>query len=77
MLFEQRFWDPVARGAVTLTFRRWKRAQVVPGRRYRTRGGMIEVEADVRKLKGLGLTLSLDVGYRLSPRGAAYLQARR
>lgn len=28
---------------------------------------------DVRKLKGLGLTHSLDVGYRLSPRGAAYL----
>lgn len=28
---------------------------------------------DVRKLKGLGLTESLDVGYRLSPRGAAYL----
>ena len=28
---------------------------------------------DVRKLKNLGLTLSLEVGYRLSPRGAAYL----
>jgi hypothetical protein len=28
---------------------------------------------DVRKLKNLGLTLSLDVGYRLSPRGEAYL----
>lgn len=28
---------------------------------------------DVRKLKGLGLTESLDVGYRLSPRGRAYL----
>lgn len=28
---------------------------------------------DVRKLKGLGLTHSLDVGYRLSPRGQAYL----
>jgi hypothetical protein len=28
---------------------------------------------DVRKLKGLGLTESLDVGYRLSPRGQAYL----
>lgn len=30
-------------------------------------------KADVRKLKELGLTLSLPVGYRLSPRGAAYL----
>lgn len=27
---------------------------------------------DVRKLKALGLTLSLEVGYRLSPRGQAY-----
>jgi hypothetical protein len=30
---------------------------------------------DVRKLKNLGLTLSLPVGYRLSPRGRAYLDA--
>ena len=31
---------------------------------------------DVRKLKNLGLTLSLNPGYRLSPRGEAYLRAR-
>jgi hypothetical protein len=30
---------------------------------------------DVRKLKNLGLTYSLEVGYRLTPRGAAYLDA--
>ncbi|MET0900443.1 MAG: hypothetical protein ABWY45_21225 [Mycobacterium sp.] len=29
----------------------------------------------VRRLKELGLTISLDVGYRLSPRGRAYLSA--
>lgn len=29
---------------------------------------------DVRKLKGLGLTRSFDVGYEVSPRGAAYLE---
>lgn len=29
---------------------------------------------DVRKLKVLGLTLSLEVGYRLSPRGEAFLR---
>ena len=29
---------------------------------------------DVRKLKELGLTLSLEVGYRLSPRGEAFLR---
>jgi hypothetical protein len=32
---------------------------------------------DVRKLKKLGLTISLEVGYALSPRGQAYLDARR
>ncbi|UDY35749.1 hypothetical protein [Dermatobacter hominis] len=32
-------------------------------------------KADVRKLKSLGLTESLEVGYRLSPRGAAVLAA--
>jgi hypothetical protein len=33
-------------------------------------------KADVRKLKELGLTESLDVGYRLSPRGKAVLSGR-
>jgi predicted transcriptional regulator len=28
----------------------------------------------VRQLKGLGLTISLDVGYRVSPRGRAFLR---
>src|SRR4051794_1492209 len=32
-------------------------------------------KADVRKLKALGLTESLRIGYRLSPRGRAVLQA--
>ncbi len=34
-------------------------------------------KADVRKLKELGLTESLEVGYRLSPRGEAYLDKDR
>jgi hypothetical protein len=34
-------------------------------------------KADVRKLKELGLTESLDVGYRLSPRGRAFLAFTR
>ena len=29
------------------------------------------------KLKNLGLTESLEVGYRLSPRGRAYLEGER
>ncbi|GMU56995.1 MAG: hypothetical protein AMXMBFR33_61410 [Candidatus Xenobia bacterium] len=33
-------------------------------------------KADVRKLKALGLTESLKVGYRLSPRGQALLHSR-
>jgi hypothetical protein len=193
MLFEQRFWPLIADGSVTMTFRRWRRRQVVAGRRYRTPATMIEVDSievvdphrisdadarrsgypsaallvgdlrgtdglpvyriafhpvdgpdpraalaaahrlssddiaeldrrldrldrasrhgpwtrasleainarpevraadlaaslgretlsfktDVRKLKNLGLTISLDVGYRLSPRGAAYLRMAR
>jgi hypothetical protein len=36
-----------------------------------------EFKQHVRKLKELGLTLSLDVGYRLSPRGEAYLRHAR
>jgi hypothetical protein len=32
-------------------------------------------KVDVRKLKKLGLTQSFEVGYELSPRGAAYLKA--
>jgi hypothetical protein len=32
---------------------------------------------DVRKLKNLGLTMSFRIGYRLSPRGQAYLVSRR
>lgn len=37
---------------------------------------MLPFKLDVRKLKNLGLTLSLLVGYRLSPRGEAYLRLR-
>jgi hypothetical protein len=37
---------------------------------------MLPFKLDVRKLKNLGLTLSLDVGYRLSPRGEGYLRLR-
>jgi hypothetical protein len=37
---------------------------------------MLPFKVDVRKLKNLGLTLSLEVGYRLSPRGEAYLRLR-
>lgn len=35
-----------------------------------------QFKPNVRKLKTLGLTISLEVGYRLSPRGEAYLRER-
>jgi hypothetical protein len=53
------------------------------GRRPEVRAGDLAEELgrerapfklDVRKLKNLGLTLSLTKGYRLSPRGIAYLE---
>jgi hypothetical protein len=53
-----------------------------PERRAPDLAGMVGRETqpfklDVRKLKNLGLTLSFRIGYRLSPRGKAYLVARR
>lgn len=33
------------------------------------------LKTDIRRMKALGLTISLEVGYQLSPRGAAYLEA--
>lgn len=36
----------------------------------------LKFKLDVRKLKNLGLTISLGVGYKLSPRGEEYLRAR-
>jgi hypothetical protein len=35
----------------------------------------LPLKANVRKLKRPGLTISLETGYRLSPRGEAYLTA--
>jgi hypothetical protein len=45
VLYEIRFRDGVQSGSVTITFRRWKRLQVKPGKRYRTAVGMLEVES--------------------------------
>ena len=43
MLFAKRFWPGIADGSVTLAFRRWRRLQVLAGRRYRTPAGLVEV----------------------------------
>ncbi|MEV6910165.1 hypothetical protein [Amycolatopsis sp. NPDC051071] len=51
-----------------------------PGRRAQELADLLgrekdPLKLDIRKLKDLGLTLSLETGYRISPRGAAYLRA--
>lgn len=63
----------------------WTRAMLEaiaaqPGRRAGDLAAAVGCEAakykaDVRKLKALGLTISLEVGYQLSPRGEALLAA--
>jgi len=45
MLFTRDQRDAVARGAVTVTFRAWKRPQAKVGGRYRVGNGVIEVDA--------------------------------
>lgn len=46
LLFQKRFHDGLVRGDVTLTFRRWPKARVKPGGRYRCHPiGVLEVDA--------------------------------
>ena len=49
MLFHARFWPLIADGSVTVTFRRWRRQQVIAGHRYRTGHrivGRVMIEVD-------------------------------
>lgn len=45
MLFVRRLWPRIADGSLTLTFRRWKRAQVRPGGTCRTPVGVLAIDA--------------------------------
>lgn len=46
LLFKKPFWAPITDGAVTLTFRRWRRPHVRVGGRYRCHPiGVLEVDA--------------------------------
>jgi hypothetical protein len=44
VLLERRARDGILAGTVTVLFRRWRRAQVVSGRTYRTAAGLIAVD---------------------------------
>src|ERR1700758_261197 len=70
--FEQRLRDGIHTGAIVLAFRRWKRSQVVPGRRYRTGSDVVEGEAG-----GVGEPSSLDAAqaYEAGYAGASELLA--
>ena len=48
LLFKKEFWDGLKDGSITLTFRRWQKARVKPGGRYRCHPiGVLEVD-DIR-----------------------------
>lgn len=69
--------EGIRAGSITLAFRRWKRPTVRAGGCGPRSASMATqpFKARVRRLKELGLTESLEVGYRLSPRGRAYFSA--
>ena len=78
MLIRRRDLEGIARGEITLAFRRWKRptvraAELAEAAGFETRW----LKVRVRSLKELGLTESLKTGYRLSPRGRAFVRGRR
>jgi hypothetical protein len=45
VLFEKRLQRGLVDGSISVAFRRWRRPQVVPGRRYRSPIGLVEVDA--------------------------------
>ena len=64
MRFEQRLRDGIHSGAIVLAFRRWKRSQVVAGRRYRTGIDMVEVESvDVVEPSSVDAAQAREAGY--------------
>jgi hypothetical protein len=59
VLFERRLQAGLTDGSIRLAFRRWKRAQVVAGRRYRSPIGMIVVDS-VLQLPDVGAISAKD-----------------
>ena len=57
LLFKKAFWEGLTSGAITLTFRRWKKSHVRPGGRYRCHPiGVLEVD-DVKVVPVSSLTV--------------------
>ena len=71
-------WDAASRGRPwtreTLALIAANEAVRAPDLAARMGFDTVGFKRNVRKLKGLGLTISLDVGYRISPRGKAFLR---
>ena len=68
MQFSYRFHDPIARGEITRTVRRWRRPQARPGGRYRlARAGSIEVDTVItfHDLRHSAATLMVERGVPL------------
>jgi hypothetical protein len=62
--FEQRLRDGIHSGAIVLAFRRWKRSQVVAGRRYRTGIDVVEIESvDVVEPSSVDAAQAREAGY--------------
>jgi hypothetical protein len=62
--FEQRLRDGIHSGAIVLAFRRWKRSQVVEGRRYRTGIDIVEVESvDIVEPSSVDAADAREAGY--------------
>lgn len=56
LLFKKEFWDGLKDGSITLTFRRWQKARVKPGGRYRCHPiGVLEVD-DIRLIQVKDIT---------------------
>lgn len=64
MQFEPRLRRGIHDGSITLAFRRWRRCQVVAGRRYRTGEGMVLAQTvDVVEPSGITAADAREAGY--------------
>ncbi|MFD0469134.1 hypothetical protein ACFQ0B_13080 [Nonomuraea thailandensis] len=80
MLFERRLREGVQDGSITLAFRRWKRAQVTAGGRYRMGSGLMAEVTSVAVTSAADVTegtpgrramTTAPPSWRTSPRAAA------